>query len=70
MNAEGEARERMVIKVHGAWYSASSTRVIMVLLEKALEFQLIPVDIMINKSQKQPEHMALQVRWNPMPEEL
>lgn len=52
----------MAIKVHGAWYSASSTRVIMVLLEKALEFQLIPVDIMINKSQKQPEHMALQVR--------
>lgn len=55
-------KERMAIKVHGAWYSASSTRVIMVLLEKALEFQLIPVDIMINKSQKQPEHMALQVR--------
>lgn len=50
----------MTIKVCGMWYSSASSRVLELLLEKQIEFELIEVDV-IEGQQKQPEYVALQV---------
>ena len=50
----------MTIKIYGMWASGATGRVLVLLLEKEIEFDLISVDIRIG-DQKQPDYLAVQV---------
>lgn len=50
----------MVIKVHGAWYSGSTQKVVATMMEKGAEFELVFTDI-LSGDHKQPAFLALQV---------
>lgn len=50
----------MVVKVYGPAY-ASPKRVIVCLIEKQIEFETVPVDL-IKEENKKPEYLKLQVR--------
>ncbi|KAL5731584.1 glutathione transferase [Ranunculus cassubicifolius] len=49
----------MVVKVHGPAFASAVRRVIACLIEKDVEYEIIPVD-MLNGEQKQPEYLKLQ----------
>lgn len=49
----------MVVKVYGPAY-ASPKRVILCLVEKEIEFETVPVDL-IKGEQRDPEYLKLQV---------
>lgn len=52
--------EKMVVKVYGASRAACPQRVLACLLEKGVEFELVPVDLEKGE-QKKPEFLLLQV---------
>ena len=51
---------KMVVKVLGAVQSACTRRVLTCLIEKDIEYDIVPI-VLRNREQKKPEFMALQV---------
>uniref|UniRef100_A0A0C9QRC5 glutathione transferase n=1 Tax=Wollemia nobilis TaxID=56998 RepID=A0A0C9QRC5_9CONI len=49
----------MVVKVHGPPYSSSTRTVLACFVEKGIDFEIVPVD-MLKGEQKKPEFLALQ----------
>lgn len=54
-----------MLKVHGIWHSAATSRVLTVLLEKEVPFTLVEVNSYAGES-KQPQHLALHVISHPL----
>jgi len=54
------AEPKMTIKIYGMWASTATSTVLVTLLEKDIEFDLIFVDLTLG-DHKQPDHLALQV---------
>jgi len=49
----------MAIKIYGTYYSPATSRSLVVLLEKDVEFELVPVSVLAG-DEKKPEYLALQ----------
>lgn len=54
------AEPKMTIKIYGMWASGATGRVLVLLLEKDIEFDLISVDLTLG-DHKQPDYLAVQV---------
>lgn len=53
------------VKLFGAPYSTCTSRVIMCLMEKQVDYDLQVVDIAKTQDHKKPEFLAMQVRLDP-----
>ncbi|KAG9439468.1 hypothetical protein H6P81_019633 [Aristolochia fimbriata] len=49
----------MAVKVHGSTYSSATRRVLACLIEKEVEFEIVPVDLMSGEHKK-PDYLKLQ----------